>query len=710
MVQQVEVDGQIHEFPDEATPAMITGALKKESARQAFINATQNGIFSRPMNKLTQDALDTAKSAGSTVVQGIPALLNEVVSSPGTALKDVGAGLSSIPFNIGKAIVNTPQYVAGLESPEASDWIKKITPDIPVEDIVNATFGVPTKGGQQIRDLASLAPVLGPLGKAAGKSAIGAATGAISKVVGKTDPLLAANEAALGSQISDKAVEVAQKTEAAMAADEANQQAISQAKQELGKSDADTMQFNLNQRKQKIQDMTDQVSGLKQQLSQTKPSETELPEAEQNLADSQEHLNNAQNVGSDIDKNISQYLNEGAQHDVQAAKGISKRVNSIEDYWNNAYKTFTQNVADSNFQMPNTAMEKLDYDSMSPTQLIQTFGADAFEALKKGKMQDFIDKQKVKESKESSANNPYLSKLMEVAPTITDNNAATFLAKYKDFRDRTYKLGQRFRDPRTEEVEKEKMQDALKQAKQMQSQMKDVLDEGLGEYKSEFERVNKGYSEQVFPLRDNPIVQKANDEKLPDNIIKEMRTDEEGMPLVREIVKQDPEILRNVVGQRYFAGKAARNSIHNPNETMREYLNEMPDLQEMLSQRENANAALVQAKSNAEMAKQRHADVISRQGEASKIEKKAMDMQADIDSHNKEIEKLKKHIDILNKTRNQKNITLKEKLKSEREYKEAQKNLKETSMALDEKTTGLRKFLRAAKMIYRGGKFITTGS
>jgi predicted RNase H-like nuclease (RuvC/YqgF family) len=360
--------------------------------------------------------------------------------------------------------------------------------------------------------------------------------------------------------------------------------------------------------------------------------------------------------------------------------------------------------------MPKTAMEKLDYDSMSPNQLIQTFGADAFEALKKGKMDEFIQKQKVSDTKQAIGNNPYLHTLMEVAPTITDTNAADFLAKYKDFRDRTFRLSQRLRDPRVEEVEKQKMQEALTQARQMQIQMKEVLDAGLGEYKPEFERVNKGYSEQVYPLRNNPVVEKAHEGKLSDNIIKSLRTNEEGMPLVREIVKQDPELLRNVVGQRYFSSKAGRESIHKPNEMTREYLDEMPDLKQMLSQKQNANAALEQAKSNAEMAKQHHADISKRQTEATKIEKKAKDMQADIDASKKEVEKLEKHIENLKKTASRKNISLKEKMQSEKELKDLRKQLRETSSQLDEKTTGLRKYLRAAKLIYRGGKFITTGS
>src|ERR1043166_63890 len=437
MVQQVDVDGEIHEFPDEATPEMIKGALQKDIARQRLMNVTQHGIFDRPREKLMSDAWNLAKNVGSTVAQGVPSTINQAVAHPGAALKNVGAGLSSIPFNIGNAILNIPQYVAGLESDKASNFIKKYTPEIPTEGIVNATFGEPTQSDQQVRNLAALAPVLGPLGKGLGKAGVGAVKGVGGKVLGKTDAALAANEALLGESVTNKAAELEQKTAAAQAADEANKQAIAQSKQQLGKSDADLMQYNVTKRQQDIQNMTDEASQLQKQLTETKPAETDLPTAQDNLNLSQEHVQNAENMGNDIDANIGQFLNQGAQHDVRAAQGLSNRVNSIEDYWNNAYKTFTNNIADANFQMPKTAMEKLDYDSMSPTQLIQTFGGDAFEALKKGKLDDFIKKQKANDLKQQQGNNPYLQTLTEVAPTITDTNAADFLAKYKDFRDRS---------------------------------------------------------------------------------------------------------------------------------------------------------------------------------------------------------------------------------------------------------------------------------
>lgn len=751
MVQQVDVDGAIHEFPDEATPAMMRAALKGEAARQTFNNISHDGILERPIERSGADLWNMAKGIGNSVIQGVPSTINQLINEPGRAGKNIVAGVGGIPLNIANAIMNIPQYVTHLESNTASNALKKYTPQIPTEKMQeNFVGGTPTQEDTDIRSLMGNLPILGPLGKAGAATAARSVTGGLSKVVGKTDKALEANEALLGNQAESKAAEVDQKTAAAQAADEANKQAIAQSKQAVGKSDADLMQYNVNNREKTVNDLTsqnaalgnqlnqikpeegavsgaaanvdaatdaklkaqqeveandaaysaaieqskqatgksnpdlmqnvaqkrqenianltDQANDLQKQLAETKVEEGAVPKAQENLETAQNTQNNTESMANNIDSNIGQFLNQGAAHDVRAAQGLTHRVQDIENYWNDSYKKFQSNIADANFQMPKTAMEKLDYDAMSPTQLVKTFGADAFEALKKGKMDEFIQKQKTSDVNQAQGNNPYLNTLMEVAPTITDTNAADFLAKYKDFRDRTFKLSKRLRDPRVEEVEKQKMQEALTQARQMQGKMKEVLDAGLGEYKPEFERLNKGYSEQIYPLRDNPVVQNAQEGKLSDNIIKSLRTNEEGMPLVRELVKQDPEILRNVVGQRYFSKP---DEVNNPNELMREYLGEMPELKQLLNEKQNANSALEQSRANTKLAQQQHADIVKRQTESQKLESNLSDLHDKIKGSEKELSTLEKHISSLRDAAKNKNISLEKKVKIEKQLADA---------------------------------------
>jgi hypothetical protein len=272
-----------------------------------------------------------------------------------------------------------------------------------------------------------------------------------------------------------------------------------------------------------------------------------------------------------VENEIGKHINAEGQHDVRAARAINNRVNSVEGFWNDSYKNFENKIKDSEFHMPEQAMGNINYDMNAIMQKIKE-GANPKTVIKDME-------------KEAEANqNPYYKQLISKAPTAKDTNAATFLSKYRDFRDSLGGLKQDLKSDRYGSMEKEKISDAIQNAKEVETQIKQTLHEGLGEFKPEYDWLMKGYSEQVYPLRDNPIVAAAKKGKLSTNIIKDLRTNESGMPLVREMVKQDPELLRNVVGQRYMKDPS---EIYNPNELMREYLDEMPGFKNLLKQKES---------------------------------------------------------------------------------------------------------------------------
>jgi len=693
------VDEKDSDFESQLTPIEESkadeNARKKQEDLKRIMNITQHGFVDRPIDKLLPDAWNMAKDMGGTVASGMPALLGQTFGMPaGTASKNILAGLSSIPFNFGNMILNAPQYIAGLESERASNFLKKYTPNIPTEGIVNATFGEPNESDKKVRDLAAILPILFPIAKAGVKGTINTAKGAI----GKTDKALEANEAVLGSEMREKQADLERKTEAAQAAEEAHESAVAESQRVTKKSNPNTMYFDINEGNKKIQNMTDEANQLQEQLKNTKPEETDLPTAEENVAKAIESEQGANELLGNVQDTINHHLNEGSAHRVNAAPKIANRVDRVINYWRDSYKKFLTDITDAQFHMPKEAMDNLDYSGMSQSQLIDTFGPDALDAIKKGKMDEFLKKQS---EKKKSSGNTYLDGLTKFAPTSSDTSAATFISKYKDFGSKLYKLGQELRNPLVLSSEKAKIEAAYSRGKEMKAQMKKVLDEGLGKYKGQFDILNKGYSEEVYPLENNPLVNKARIAKLPKNIVEAASSSEDAMPLVREIIKQDPELLRDIIGERYFDKPS---EVHNPGQLMREYLPEMPELNNLLKQHEQATSAVEQAKSNTAKAKEHHAEITKRDVEATKNQKQIDKLESDIAKHKKENEDMKKHMEELNKTRKEKKINLKAKLKAEKDFKKAEKDFRENSKQLDEKVTGLRKLYRIAKTSYKIGK------
>ena len=318
---------------------------------------------------------------------------------------------------------------------------------------------------------------------------------------------------------------------------------------------------------------------------------------------------------------ISKYLNVGFEHDVRGAKAIQHRLKNIENYWKTGYKDLKNNLRDSEFHMENMPEYEEKISSL----------IDDFELSQVG------------EKPEVSAE---LRAIIHKAPTPKDIKADDFLTKYQDFRDARYDLLQRTKDPKTSAAERKSLFKAYEDSKPIEEAVKDALNKGLGPHKAEFERINKGYSEQIYPLRSNIVAKKALSGKLGPNTINDLSGTGEGQELMREIVKQDPELMRNILGQRYAKNPS---KLHELDEKTAEYLAESPELQKMLDE--------------------------------------------NLDSINKKLEEVNKH-------KESKSISLKQKLDAEKESKE----LREKVRAITKDRIKIR---RATKKILKGTAYTT---
>ena len=270
-------------------------------------------------------------------------------------------------------------------------------------------------------------------------------------------------------------------------------------------------------------------------------------------------------------------LNIGADHHIRATEAIKNRINSIQNYWSDSYGNLVSKLKDSKFEMPKEELAKLD-DMAHIKKLVQ-----------EGKFADTTKGVRINETTPQVEHSPALTELFEKAPTSQDINAGDFLSKYKDFRNGLYDMRQIRKTTRDEGLRRQ-MHTDIKKAEEVESNIKDVLHKGLGEHAPEFQRVNEGYSKHVFPLRRNKIVKSLFNKDHPGllsdtNMIKQFSGQGESQTLLREIAKQDPEIVRNILGQRY---KAKPSQFHNPDEGLREYIDEIPQIKGQITAKEEA--------------------------------------------------------------------------------------------------------------------------
>jgi len=157
-----------------------------------------------------------------------------------------------------------------------------------------------------------------------------------------------------------------------------------------------------------------------------------------------------------------------------------------------------------------------------------------------------------------------------------------------------------------------------------------------------------------------------NGEPLSANMASELSGYAPGQELMREIAKRDPEIRRNIVGQQYKTGKE---KVLNPDETLREYTNEMPELNNLTKQRNESvnrvNAAtsrVAEAKNNLSSAQNEHNANL-------KLSGKTEDLTNQLNQTKEKISNIENAI-------NAKNMSLERKIQAENELKN-QKNIRD---------------------------------
>jgi chromosome segregation ATPase len=215
--------------------------------------------------------------------------------------------------------------------------------------------------------------------------------------------------------------------------------------------------------------------------------------------------------------------------------------------------------------------------------------------------------------------------------------------------------------------------------------MSDILEQGIGkEDAARLKEASTAWRERVVPLYKNRIYQNIHyDQKMPSNIINSLRGNNKGNLIIKEAIKNNPETLKNVVGQR-FAHKP--HELQNAGELAQEYMGQMPELQQMVEQHQGAQRAAERSKQAFDQAEKAHAEITKREADAHRlVEKQQEEMAKHVEKKKKlqaEIDRLDKHIPLLKKAAERKNVSLQEHVKAQKEYDEAKSAKKKATHSL----------------------------
>jgi len=424
----------------------------------------------------------------------------------------------------------------------------------------------------------------------------------------------------------------------------AENQAKSQARAEGLPSDVNALQAKSLENQTKLQELQHNLGEKPVKI----PSSIE--ESQANLANAEQKHKQAIMLEDQAARNISEHLNRGASHDVRVAAGIDKVVREKAGDIGKLYDQVETDLANKNITIPNTDNAKELNDQIIA--LIRSGEVKSPEALATLERLNKVGKD-------------------EVIP------ARDYLAAFRTTRDYAHEARKEaYRVGITDEAR----QAAFKRAEELEHEverMKPILEEGIGKETTDIlKKANARWSSEIAPIYRNKTYNRIKFEgTLPDNIMKTLRGTAIGRKELREIIKKDPELLKNVVGQQFAKSPS---KLHDIGELEQEYVDQMPELKNLLEQHKQTREMVPQAKRQFEEAQKSHS-VVEKEHKAmiEEAEKRPGKLKEIHDLHDK-IAKIDSRIAELRKSANRKNMSLPEKMKAEKELRDAI-NLKKKS-------------------------------
>ena len=342
-------------------------------------------------------------------------------------------------------------------------------------------------------------------------------------------------------------------------------------------------------------------------------------------------------------KPIQELLGKNEEHDVKAAEGFKKSIEQTKSEIGSMFDEVRDNLEGQNIILENSRT----------TNEIMT---DLTDLIKKGQH----------ESPEATA-------LLDELDNLGKNRempAAKFMSAWrtvdkiaKDTRSQAFKTGL------TAEMQ-EALIERADELDSKASEMEKVLTKNVGTENIDLlEKAKKRWATEVTPLYGNRMFHSimADTRINSANIMKDLRGHGKAEGILNKIASQDPEILKNLLGQK-FADKPM--DLLNPNKTQQRYINQVPELKTMIGNLSKSLKNHARAVEETQRRQQEAARVEEAYKEDVKAEKDRKAALKEYSELNKEVTDKSIDAELLKKAIANKKITKEEFARKSKELKE----------------------------------------
>jgi hypothetical protein len=380
-------------------------------------------------------------------------------------------------------------------------------------------------------------------------------------------------------------------------AEEALRNAEMEATHLYNKKNPESLQYTLNEAKKKAVELEGQMNmPLQSQMATVYPESTliepkppsplgepvltEEHRFEPLLPQAEQHLTTAAEKAAEAERNLESHFYKGYEHGTPIAETVVNRIEGIKNAKGkregglkqeigSIYDTVETELKDRNVLIPRT--EQL--------------------ASQENEARALLEKSKNFFKNEEEFENTVKKIAAQAMPvkggktTLEIVSAADILSNYRSLRNLSQKLRTKAYS-REVAGNKDLQADMLGRADEMQktaNNIESLLESNdLGSSLSKLKEANSRWRNEIVPLYRNSTYQTfLNKGYAPSkDLIYNLRGQGAGQQIIRDIIKNDPNLLRYALGQRYSKNPGA---IHEFDELSQEFINASPETQELIN-------------------------------------------------------------------------------------------------------------------------------
>lgn len=671
--------------------------LGVDPLKQSQNNIPVNDIFAdgkpelpkpNPLVAFKDWYLDKLKDRASSIAN-IPSAINSgltsMIQNAPTAIPGAVKNLVTDPKRFGENLLfgaagNPILGVIGNTVNDVNDLRTRINPNDPENEnrqpidlpqvARTAMMGAPQAGDQLTQNL--------PLTALLTKGALNLTSKGLDKIDEKLAPKVA-------PEITNKESEIAlaeQQHQKLVADAKASQENLDSSKaiaqQTLGKNSPNAMIYERESKIPTIDENKNIISQSQRDLNNLEKPNTTTENAQAVVDHHQDKLDELNNQLTEHKADLDQHLDVGTNHGVDLAVQLQNELGNLKDTAAHNYKGFEAGIKDMPIRLGSEGNKTLN---------------DELLRLQKNP-------------------SPNLNMLLSKVPN-TALPAEKYFTRLKDFRDARYKIMQNLRADTP--LNQEERRQAWKDTQPLYDFYENKLKEAVGpKLAKQYQENATNYSHVIFPLEDNSIMAKAQKGTVGPNIIGDLSKspgeDEAlGQHLVNTIARDNPDIVKNILGQVYKK-KTNGSLLYNPDSQTQEWLNLHPETAAKVNEGNQIQAQIYHHENALDSAKSDFKTAKDYETKSEKFRQDISDAHAKMNETQKRIDELNKHIPELQNKAREKKQSLYQKTQSEKKILELKDELKQLKVDLPLKESQLYKLYKGWREHKTAGTLLGIGA